>query len=118
MKRAVLILAVVVLGFCAAGVSFAQTQSAPKHKHHDKDVVRGIVVSVDEAKNEIVVKSAKTQKTKTVTASAEKIREIKVGDEVKAVMPTGKNTAESVTVEKTASKEASKQPKEKSKAKE
>jgi len=78
-------------------VSFAQTPvTAPKHQF--KDAVKGKIISIDEAKKEIVVKSTKTQKERTVTVTDEQLKQVKVGDSVKVTLQAGKNVAESIVI--------------------
>ena len=88
------------LSVAFAGVSLVSFAKAPAAapSHQLKDVVKGKIVSIDEAKSTIVVKSTKTQKEKTITVNAEQLKRVKVGDSVKVMLQAGKNVAETITV--------------------
>ncbi|MEI8175588.1 MAG: hypothetical protein WCG78_01840 [Candidatus Omnitrophota bacterium] len=54
------------------------------------DVVKGVITSIDTAKNEIVVKNEKTGVEKTVVADAALLTGLTVGEKVKATLKAGK----------------------------
>ena len=99
MKKSLLAL-VLSLVFLGASVAVFAQGSAVKPskpaKHADKATISGTIVSIDEAKKDIVVKVAKTGKDKTIAVTEEQLKQIKVGNEVKITLRAGK--AETITV--------------------
>lgn len=60
------------------------------------DIIRGIIISVDTSKNEIVVKDLKTGAEKTVSVSPGDIAPLKKDAAVKIILEAGTNKAQSV----------------------
>ncbi len=60
------------------------------------EYVKGSIASIDAAKNEIVVKDIKTKADKTITVTADQLKDLKVGEEVKVSMKTGTSVAEKI----------------------
>ena len=69
------------------------------------DVVRGTIISVDNGKNEIVIKDSKTGAEKTILVNPGDISSLKKGEEVKAKLQSGTNKAESIKPRSHKSKE-------------
>ena len=97
MKKLMVISLVMFLIAGVSALSFAQTAGAKKTEAA-VDIVRGTVVSVDTAKNAIVVKENKTGESKTIVVDASIIPTLKAGDHVKATLKAGSNAAESVKI--------------------
>ena len=92
MKK-VLTVAVVLLtliGFTTLGIA--------KEAAKKPEVVKGEIVSIDTAKNEVVIKNAKANTEKTVVVDPKEIATLKKGDHVKAILKEGTNTAEKIKV--------------------
>lgn len=100
MNRSVVSIVVLVALFSFTTLSYSQSEkTAPKKAAEAKaDIVRGTVVSIDAAKNAIVVKEKKSGTEKTIMAAPADIAPLKVGENVKAVLKEGTNTAESIKV--------------------
>ena len=97
MKKALFVLFLSIAFAGTSLVSFAQS-AAVAPKHQNKDVAKGVVVSIDTAKKEIVIKNTKTQKERTITVTDEQLAQVKVGSSVKITLETGKNVAASIIV--------------------
>ena len=80
----------------AAAPAAAPKPAAPKPT---AQTVEGKVVSLDLAKNEVVIKDNKTGLNKIISASLRSLSALKAGDEVKITLKAGStNTADSVKV--------------------
>lgn len=102
MKKIPVILAV---ALCLSGMTIPVFAATAPHKKADAviHVVHGTVVSVDTAKNEIMVKDAKTGQERTFAVSAKASAVLKAGEKVKVKVKEGSNMAENVKVVKTGS---------------
>jgi hypothetical protein len=98
MKKIAGILVVLFLISGISAVSFAQnTNTTIVTKSEARpEVIRGKIVSIDMAKNEIVVKVNKTGAEKTIIADPTVIASLKVKEEVRITLKTGSNVAEKV----------------------
>jgi predicted dinucleotide-binding enzyme len=92
MKK-ILAVAVVVLTL----ISFT-TMGIAKEAVKKAEVVKGEIVSIDTAKNEVVVKDAKANAEKTIVVDPKEITNLKKGEKVKAILKEGTNTAEKIKV--------------------
>jgi len=92
------------LGF--TNFTFAQEKKdkATKATQENVEIIKGKVVSVDQANKLIVVKDNKTQADKSFTVSEKAIAVLKVGDEVKVRVKVGSTQAESVKIVKSKGK--------------
>lgn len=92
------------LGF--TNFTFAQENNhkTVKVTQENLEVIRGNVVSVDQANKQIVVKDHKTQTDKSFTVSDKIIAKVKIGDAVKVKVRVGSVNAESVSIIKLESK--------------
>ena len=68
----------------------------PKTTKSALETIKGKIVSIDSAKNEVVIKSSKTGMEKKLKASQDEIAALKVGEMVKAKFKSGSSTAESI----------------------
>ncbi len=94
MKKALaLVVAVLALISFSTFVIAAEKATKPKAA-----VVKGEIVSIDTAKNEVVVKDAKTKTDKTIMVDPKEIANLKQGETVKAILKEGTNTAEKIKV--------------------
>jgi hypothetical protein len=86
------------LGF--TNFTFAQEKKhkATKATQENVEIIRGKVVSVDQANKQIVVKDNKTQTDRSFTVSEKVIKVVKVGDGVKVKVRIGGTQAESVKI--------------------
>lgn len=100
MKKAIAVVIALsfLLGF--ADFTFAQEKkpNATKAAQENVEIIRGKVVSVDQANKKIVVKDNKTQADRIFVVSQKAITVVKVGDEVKVKIKVGSTHAESVTL--------------------
>jgi hypothetical protein len=90
----VLVAGLVMISFSAVGFAAeeAKTQT-PKAK---AEVVKGEIVSIDAAKNEITIKEKKTNAEKKIVVDPKEISALKQGEMVKVILKTGTNTAEKI----------------------
>ena len=79
-------------------ISFTTLSLAAEASKVKKEVVKGEVISIDTAKNEVVIKDKKTNADKTVVVDPKEIANIKKGEKVKAILKEGTNTAEKIKV--------------------
>jgi hypothetical protein len=79
-------------------LGFAQTAQAKAAKKPEvkTEVVRGKILSIDPAKNEIVVKDNKTGVARSIVVDPKQIGSLKVDEEIRARLKSGSNIAESV----------------------
>ncbi|HTZ11018.1 MAG TPA: hypothetical protein VMD04_01375 [Candidatus Margulisiibacteriota bacterium] len=107
MKKITVSLLILFLIYGMAILNSAQAAQATSAKKSgmSAEVVRGKIISIDTAKNEIVVKENKTGTEKTIAVDPKVISSLKAGEEVKARLKEGTNSAESIkqVVKKTAS---------------
>jgi len=93
MKR----LAIIVVSLFFVGsftpLVFAQKTHAPKVK---KEIVHGVIVSTDAAKNEVVVKEKKSGAERIISVDPRELQLLKTGEEIKATLKPGTNIAESI----------------------
>ena len=94
----VLVAGLVMISFSAVGFAAEETTfQTPKAK---AEVVKGEIVSIDAAKNEITIKEKKTSAEKKVAVDPKEISTLKQGDKVKVILKEGTNTAEKIKVYK------------------
>ena len=94
----VLVAGLVMISFSAVGFAAEEaTSQAPKAK---AEVVKGEIVTIDAAKNEITIKEKKTSAEKKVAVDPKEISTLKQGDKVKVILKEGTNTAEKIKVYK------------------
>jgi hypothetical protein len=92
----VLVAGLVMISFSAVGFAAEEAKTqAPKAK---AEVVKGEIVSIDAAKNEITIKEKKTNAEKKVVVDPKEISALKQGDRVKVILKEGTNTAEKIKV--------------------
>ena len=92
----VLVAGLVMISFSAVGFAAEEAKTqAPKAK---AEVVKGEIVSIDAAKNEIVVKEKKANAEKKIAVDPKEISTLKQGDMVKVILKAGTNTAEKIKV--------------------
>lgn len=92
----VLVAGLVMISFSAVGFAAEEAKApAPKAK---AEVVKGEIVSIDAAKNEVVIKEKKTNAEKKVVVDPKEIATLKQGDKVKVILKEGTNTAEKIKV--------------------
>jgi hypothetical protein len=94
----VLVAGLVMISFSAVGFAAEEAKTqAPKAK---AEVVKGEIVSIDAAKNEITIKEKKTNAEKNVVVDPKEISILKQGDKVKVILKEGTNIAEKIKVYK------------------
>ena len=98
MKKITVILVALLLMCAMSQLSFAQTSQGrgAKKAAVNTEVIRGKIISIDTAKNEIVVKENKTGTEKTITVDSKVIASLKVNEEVKVTLKEGSSIATSV----------------------
>ena len=79
-------------------IGFTTTGFAKEAAKAKAEVVKGEIVSIDTAKNEVVIKDEKTNTDKTIVVDPKEIATLKQGEQVKAILKTGTNTAEKIKV--------------------
>jgi hypothetical protein len=84
----------VMISFSAAG--FAAEEAAIQAPRTKADVVKGEIISIDAAKNEIVIREKKTNAEKKIVVDPKEIAVLKQGEMVKVILKTGTNTAEKI----------------------
>ena len=101
---AVMVALLFLLGF--ASFTFAQEKKpkATKATQENVEIIRGTILSVNQATKEIVVKDNKTQADRTFVVSEKAIAVVKAGDEVKVKVKVGSTQAESVKIVKSEAK--------------
>jgi hypothetical protein len=96
-KILVVLIAVVALaGFSTLGLAQSAKSTTSKVTKHVTEAIKGKIVSIDTAKNEIVVKEDMTGVEKTIAVSPKKIAALKVGEEVKVKEHSWGSVVESV----------------------
>jgi hypothetical protein len=95
MKKALIAVVAMMFLVSFATLSFARAGKSLKHK---TTVIRGTIVSIDTTNNQIVLKQSKTGVEKTISAEANTIASLKVGETIKVVLKGKSNKAESITV--------------------
>jgi hypothetical protein len=98
MRKATTILSALIFVCGLTVISFAQaasgkTETKPAVK---SEVVKGKIVSIDTAKDQIVVKSSKTGIEKTITVDPKEITSLKTDENVRIKVKGGSNVAESI----------------------
>jgi predicted dinucleotide-binding enzyme len=107
MKKITVILVALLLICTMSPLSFAQTSQGRgvKKAAVNTEIIRGKIISINTAKNEIVVKENKTGTEKTIVVDPTVISSLKVDEDVKVALKAGSNVAEKVNkiVKKTTS---------------
>ena len=104
MKKAMVIVVVVLSSLSFSTRSFAQMLKGPRtHNAAKTETVSGKIVSIDQEKSQVVIKNAGGT-DKTVAVSPKELASLKAGDEAVAVLPLGSNKAQ--TIKKMAVKKA------------
>ncbi|HNX82064.1 MAG TPA: hypothetical protein PKL77_07975 [Candidatus Omnitrophota bacterium] len=98
MKRMLIGMVTVAALISLYAVSFAETAKQPVAQKQTLEVTCGTVVSVDTAKNEVVVKDSKAGAEKTFAVTSKVATSLKAGEEVKVKSKAGSMKAESVKV--------------------
>lgn len=98
MKKITVILVALLLICAMSPLSFAQTSQGRgvKKAAVNTEVIRGKIISIDTAKNEIVVKENKTGTEKTIVVDPTVISSLKVDEDVKVTLKARSNVAEKV----------------------
>jgi len=96
MKKITVILIALIFLCGMSALSFAQTVHTGKKPEVKTEVIKGKIVSIDTAKNEIVVKDNKAGIDKTIAVDPKAIASLKTDEEVKIRVKEGSNIAESV----------------------
>ena len=97
---AVIVALLFLLGLTSFTFAQGKKTKATKATQENVEIIRGKVVSVDQATKQIVVKDNKTQTDRTFVVSRKVIRVVKIGDEVKVKVKVGSTQAESVKIVK------------------
>jgi len=107
MKKAVIVLFVLFLICGMSILSFAQTAQVKSTKKVEvaTEVIKGKIISINTANNEITLQESKTAVEKTIALNSKAISALKMGDEVKVTLKKGSNSA--VSVKKVVKKAAS-----------
>ena len=92
------------LGLNSYAFAQGKKHKAIKATQESVEIIRGKVVSVDQANKQIVVKDNKTQADRSFAVSEKVIAAVKVGDEVKVKVKAGSANAESVKIVKSEAK--------------
>ncbi len=100
MKRKILILSLLLFLVSLPTLSFAKaTKKAASPAVSNKvEVIKGSIVSIDSAKNELVVKDNKTGTDKTVAVDAKILASLKSGENVKVKFEPATGKAKSVKI--------------------
>ena len=95
MKKITVILVALFLICAMSPLSFAQTSQGRgvKKAAVNTEVIRGKIISIDTAKNEIVVKENKTGTEKTIVVDPKVTISLKIGEELKVTLNKGSNIA-------------------------
>mgnify|MGYP001585744824 CR=1 FL=1 len=98
MNKITVILVALLLMCAMSQFSFAQTPqgTGAKKAAVNTEVIRGKIVSIDTAKNDIVVKETKTGAEKTIAVDPTVISSLKTDEAVKVTLKEGSNIALSV----------------------
>jgi len=106
MKKAIAVVVALLFLLGLTSFTFAQVKKpkTTKATQENIEIVRGKVVSVDQANKQIVVKDNKTQADRSFAVSKKVIAVVKVGDEVKVKVKVGSANAESVKIVKSEAK--------------
>lgn len=88
------------LGFSSFTFAQGKKHNPTKATQKNIEIIMGKVVSVDQAKKEIVVKDNKTQTDRSFAVSEKAIAAVKAGDEVKVKVKIGSANAESIKIVK------------------
>ncbi len=98
MKKITVILGALLLMCAMSTLNLAQAAQATgvKKAAVNTEIIRGKIISIDTAKNEIVVKENKTGAEKTIAVDPTVISSLKVDEDVKVTLKAGSNVAERV----------------------
>jgi len=97
MKKTKIILVVVFFLFAVGElISVSPAQAASVKKIQKTETIRGKIISVDPAKNEVVVKDNKTGAEKTIAVAPKDSASLKVDEEVRITLKAGTNRAERI----------------------
>lgn len=97
--RKITVILVALIFLCGMStLSFAQTAQVKSAKKAEvkTEVIKGKIISIDTAKNEIVVKDNKAGVEKTIAVDPKAISSLKTDEEVRIRVKEGTNVAESV----------------------
>ena len=97
---AVAVALLLLLGFTSFTFAQEKKHKTTKASQENIEIIRGSIISVDQAKKEIVVKDNKTGSDRTFVVSEKAIAVVKVGDEVNVKVKVGSANAESVKIVK------------------
>lgn len=98
MRKAMLVaIAIVsVVSLATFGFALAAQGKSSKVAKTSTEVIRGKIISIDSAKNEIVIKNNKTGAESIIVVNSKEISSLKVGEEVKVTLKAGSNTAQTI----------------------
>ena len=97
--RKITVILVALLFLCGiSALGFAKIAHAPSTKKAQvkTEVIKGKIISIDTAKNEIVIKNNKTGTEKAIAVDPKVISSLKTDEEVKVTLKAGSNIAEHV----------------------
>lgn len=98
MRKAIVLL-ISLLFLCSfSTLSFAQKAQGKTAKRAESniEIIRGKAISIDAAKNEVVIKDEKTGAERIISVTPKIISSLKTDEEVKVTVKSGTSTAESV----------------------
>lgn len=95
MKKIFIVTFVVMMFMVFTTLSYAET---PKSAQVKLDTIKGVIVSIDSANNQIVVKEKNSGALKTFVLGQKAIASLKAGEHVKVKVNHGSNRAESIKV--------------------
>jgi len=98
MKKITVILVMLLLMCGMTILGFAQTSQGAgvKKAAVTAEIIRGKIISIDTAKNKIVVKENKTGTEKTIVIDPKVITTLRIDEQVKVTLKEGSNIAASV----------------------
>ena len=98
MKKITYVIFILFLLIGIASPIYAQMKHEKNAKKAEAnlEIIKGKIVSVDAAKNEIVLKEKKTGVIKTIAVSPEQIASLKSDEDIKVTLKAGSSTAESI----------------------
>jgi Ni,Fe-hydrogenase maturation factor len=102
MKNAIAILITGIFLTMSVPLHFAQAETVKTEQKaaSNTERIKGIIISIDAAKNTVVIKDEANNKDKVIIVDAKTIGSLKVGEKVKVRLEAGTNKAESVKEQK------------------
>jgi len=98
MRKGIILLVSLLLLCSFSTISFAKSAGgkAAKETKSNTEIIKGKIVSIDTAKNEITINVKKTGAEKTFSVDPKTISSLKIGEELKVTFKSGTDIAESV----------------------